>query len=618
MGSLETASGIQKEREIAMLHQLCRIATSYKFIAFFISAILILLPEFNLLGQEMSISAENASGGLHLDKESMKLIYKSGMSEKHLPLWLSVMPPLIAIMLALIFREVHIALFAGIWFGVFTINGLEFSNLFSSLFRIADTYLLEAIAPADGDTGHVSIIVFSLLIGGMVAIISGNGGMQSIVTHVTRIATNARRSQLATWLMGVIIFFDDYANTLVVGNTMRPLTDKYKISREKLAYIVDSTAAPVATVALVTTWIGFQLSQIAKGIEVQEFISNDISIYGLFLGSLQYAFYPFLTLLFVLMLIITGRDFGPMLKAERETRQNSQKTEKTDTKTAHSAAWLNAAIPILVLVGVVVAGIFITGRISTFEGMTISEIAAWTNHQHFFKKIQTFVSNADSYKALLWGSVASCIVAVLISVGTKALSVKESMELLIEGLKSMLPAVVILVLAWSLAAVIDELYTSTFIISIIPENANVLWLPAVIFIVSAAVAFSTGSSWSTMAIMYPICIPLVLGLATQEGSVTDSHLFMPVLLNTISVILCASVLGDHCSPISDTTILSSLSADCDHISHVRTQLPYALTVGAVSLFCGCILFAWGVPWYIGYVIGITMLILVVKFIGKAL
>lgn len=561
---------------------------------------------------------EEIADGLSLDKENHTLLYKKGVTVKEIPLCVSILPPLIAILLALVFREVHIALFAGIWLGVFAVSGFQFSNLFSSLFTIADTYFLQAIAPPDGDTGHVSIIVFSLLIGGMVAIISNNGGMQSIVHHVTRIATTGRRSQFATWLMGVIIFFDDYANTLVVGNTMRPLTDKYKVSREKLAYIVDSTAAPIATIALVTTWIGFQLSQIAKGMEVQQFVTSEISIYGLFIGSLQYAFYPILTLFFVLMLIITKKDFGPMLKAERKAAlQENKESIESDEITA-SWIWVNAAIPIFTLVGVVMWGIFSTGKMATIEGMTITEASNWLQQNGFFFKIQSYVSNADSYKALLWGSVASCIVAVIISVATKALSVKQSLENLIEGLKSMLPAVVILVLAWSLAMVIDELHTSYFIINLIPSNANVLWLPTIIFIVSATVAFSTGSSWSTMAIMYPICIPLVLGLATQGGTIQDQSVFMPVLLNSISVILCASVLGDHCSPISDTTILSSLASDCDHIAHVRTQLPYALTVGAVSLFCGCILFALGVPWYIGYLLGFVSLILIVRFVGKSL
>lgn len=577
------------------------------------------LNDLSINAQDIAIASEEIlTEGITLNTENNTLLYHSNGVTKTLPLWISILPPLLAIFLALIFREVHIALFAGIWVGVFALNGFEFSNLFSSLFRIADTYFLQAIAPPDGDTGHVSIIVFSLLIGGMVAIISNNGGMQSIVNHVTRIATSGRRSQLATWLMGVIIFFDDYANTLVVGNTMRPLTDKYKVSREKLAYIVDSTAAPVATVALVTTWIGFQLSQIAKGMEVQSFISSDISIYGLFIGSLQYAYYPVFTLFFVLLLIITKKDFGPMLKAERLAANEEIELVNGNKSEQKNWIWINAAIPILTLVGVVMLGIFITGSWSTLEGMSQAEITAWQKSNGFFAKIQSYVSNADSYKALLWGSVAACIVAVLISVSTRSLSVKQSMEQLVEGIKSMMPAVIILVLAWSLAMVIDELHTAHFIISSIPSDANVLWLPGIIFVVSAAVAFSTGSSWSTMAIMYPICIPLVLGLATQGGTIEDTAIYMPVLLNSISIILCASVLGDHCSPISDTTILSSLSANCDHISHVRTQLPYALTVGLVSIVCGGVLFAFGVPWYIGYAIGFAALVLVVQIFGKKL
>jgi Na+/H+ antiporter NhaC len=623
---LEITSGIQKIAFVTtgFLSFIYNLFGEKKLL--FTVSILLLFFQFATAENHLSDSIQLLSSqpeitehkGLSLDTSNNTLIFKSESVLKKIPLWISILPPLIAILLALVFREVHIALFAGIWFGAFAADGLQWQNLFSSLFRIADKYMLQAIAPPDGDTGHVSIIVFSLLIGGMVAIISNNGGMQSVVQHVSRIATSGRRSQFATWLMGILIFFDDYANTLVVGNTMRPLTDKFKVSREKLAYIVDSTAAPVATTALVTTWIGFQLSEISKGMEAQHFVDFKYSAYGLFIGSLQYAYYPIFTLFFVLLIIVLKKDFGPMLKAEKAAQNFIEKNETQASSTLNTYAWLNAVIPILTLLGVVIYGIFATGKTSTLGELSISEISLWAEQTSFFSKMQQYVSNADSYKALLWGSVASCIAAVLISVISRALSIKQSMEQLIEGLKSMLPAVVILVLAWSLAMVIEELHTSHFIISMMPANANVLWLPAIIFVISALVAFSTGSSWSTMAIMYPICIPLVLGLATSNGAIQDTTVFMPVLLNTISIILCASVLGDHCSPISDTTILSSLSTQCDHISHVRTQMPYALIVGLVSIVCGGVFFVAGLPWYICYLFGFVSLYLVVRFFGKTI
>lgn len=558
--------------------------------------------------EESNDSFEESASGLIYDHEKQELVYHSANGEKRYSAWLSLIPPLIAIVFALLFKEVHIALVLGIFFGVFTLNGFQFSRILSSLLEIADTYILQAIAWTDGgelQTGHLSIIVFSVLIGGMVHVISSNGGMNGVVSKVSMLATSARRSQLATMLMGCLIFFDDYANSLVVGNTMRPLTDKFKISREKLAYLVDSTAAPIASVAFVTTWIGYQLSEIEKGLSLQNYVSVSDSAYGIFLGSLKYAHYPVFTLFFMLLLIVSQRDFGAMKKAEDNAKQAAQQTKNSSEKqkTSH---WVNAAIPVLTLVGMVIIGLIITG----------SNADIWGSSASFFTKMRETLSNADSYVALIWASFLACIVAVSISKITGSLGVKDSIQSLIEGFKSMVPAVVILVLAWSLAAVIEQLHTASFLSSLVPINFNVYWLPSIFFILSALIAFSTGSSWNTMAVMYPICIPIVIGVGTRFGAEVDLNYLMPVLLNTVSVILAASVFGDHCSPISDTTILSSLATDCDHIQHVRTQLPYALTVGAVSVFTGGILFALGLPWYLLYLVGFVSLGAIVYLIGE--
>ena len=545
--------------------------------------------------QEAHGSLDSLETGLHFVEESNELLLWNGNKVKKIPFWLSLLPPLLAIGLALVLREVHIALFAGIWAGAFIVCG----GFFTSLFNIVDTYFIEAVT----DSGHASIIIFSLLIGGMVSIISANGGMQGIVKVISKLATSNRRAQFATWLMGLVIFFDDYANTLVVGNTMRPLTDKFKISREKLAYLVDSTAAPIASIALVTTWIGFQLGQISTGLEAQSFVTVTESPYSIFMGSLKYSLYPILTILFILLIIFLKKDFGPMLRAEKISKNLKRvdvEKEKQQVKISH---WINAALPVLTLIAMVIVGLFITGRTGEETG-------------NIFHKIQAIVGNADSYAALLWASLLACIVAVIVSLISKTLTVTQSMESLIQGLKNMLPAVVILTLAWSLAAVIDVLHTSDFLIQLIPESMNARWLPLVVFILAALVAFSTGSSWGTMAILYPLCIPLTLSLATQGGTITEASVYLPVLFNVVSVVLAGSVFGDHCSPISDTTIMSSMASDCNHISHVRTQLPYALATGFVSIFCGCVLFAFGAPWYVGFIVGIALLFAIIKVFGK--
>jgi Na+/H+ antiporter NhaC len=548
--------------------------------------------------------------GISYDGESQILSYRNGAEVRTFPAWLSVLPPLIAIVLALVFKEVHIALISGIFFGVFTINGFQFSKFFSSFFQIADTYVIQSIAWVDEgslQTGHLSIIIFSVLIGGMVHIVSSNGGMNGIVAKVSKLATSARRTQFATLLMGCIIFFDDYANSLVVGNTMRPLTDKFKISREKLSYIVDSTAAPIAAIAFVTTWIGYQLSEIEKGIASQNIVQFQESAYSIFLGSLKYAHYPIFTIFFIVILIYTKKDFGPMLKAEQAAKD--AKPTLTENKKEHKTShWLNATIPVVTLVLTVIVGLFLTGY----------DEALWTSNVDILTKLRDTFANADSYVSLIWAAFFACFIAIVVSVISKSLDVKESMESMMEGFKSMIPAVVILILAWTLAAVIENLETASYISSLVPENFNAYWLPLIFFVFSAIISFSTGSSWNTMAIMYPICIPIVIKVATVNGTQIDMEVLMPVLLNTVSVILAASVFGDHCSPISDTTILSSLASDCDHIQHVRTQLPYAVVVGLVSIFCGGVLFALGLPWYLLYVIGFVSLYGIIYLFGKQL
>lgn len=548
--------------------------------------------------------------GIFYDADNQELFLVTEDGEKRISAWFSLLPPLIAILLALIFKEVHIALVLGIFFGVFTLNGFQLKYIFSSFMQIADTYILQAIAWTDGgelQTGHLSIIVFSVLIGGMVHIISSNGGMNGVVAKVSKLATSGRRSQLATMLMGCLIFFDDYANSLVVGNTMRPLTDKFKISREKLAYIVDSTAAPIAAVAFVTTWIGYQLSEIEKGLALQNIVHINESAYGIFLGSLKYAHYPIFTLFFMLLMILWKKDFGPMLTAEKKARDGEIKHNTTlvEQKTSH---WINAALPVLTLVFSVIVGLFVTG----------SSPEIWESGNSFFVNLRYVLGNADSYVALIWASFLACVVAILVSKVTKSSGIKDSMTSMIEGFKTMVPAVVILILAWALAAVIENLHTASFLSSLVPIEFNPYWLPLIFFVLSALISFATGSSWNTMAVMYPICIPIVIGVSTMNGENIDIDYLMPVLLNTVSVILAASVFGDHCSPISDTTILSSLSADCDHINHVKTQMPYALVVGAVSIFCGGILFAFGIPWYLLYLIGFIAIVAIVKLLGKTL
>jgi Na+/H+ antiporter NhaC len=555
--------------------------------------------------------------------------YDQYVRVRPVPLWLSILPPLLAIVLALIFREVIISIFLGVFLGAATIafyaSGGSLWGIGQGFLDVTSHYIINALTPVgDGggpDTGHASVIVFTLLIGGLVAIISRNGGMQGVVNIIARMARTARSGQFATWLMGIAIFFDDYANSLVVGNTMRPITDKLRISREKLAYIVDSTAAPVAALAFITTWIGAELGYISKATEQIAGFPADQSAYGIFLNSLTYSFYPILALIFILILIWTGRDFGPMLGAERRARLGGQvsrdlnPTEESQTggedlsplPGAPTRAF-NAVIPILVLIAGVIAGLLFTGW----------DQSVWDDpNEGFFQKLSHIIGDSDSYKALLWASVSAIIVAVFLTIIQGIMGLRTAINTMSTGFKAMLPALIILVLAWALAQITQDMGTATYLAGLIGEDPSINFvkmMPALTFLLAAAVAFSTGSSWGTMAILYPIILSLVWKLGMDAGMNPDS--IMPIFYNAVSAVLAGSVFGDHCSPISDTTILSSLATDCNHVDHVRTQLPYAIVVGIVATFVGTIPAAFGWPWYLTFPLSLALLIGIVLALGK--
>jgi Na+/H+ antiporter NhaC len=530
-----------------------------------------------------------------------------------LPGWTSLLPPLVAILMALVFREVVTALFVGVWLGAFVYAGL---NPIAAFLRTMDRFVAPALAHPD----HAAIIVFSFLLGGMVGVMSRSGGTRGIVEAVRPIATTPRRAQLATYLAGLAIFFDDYANTLIVGNTMRPITDRMRVSREKLAYLVDSTAAPVAAIVFVSTWVGFEISLIGDGLAAAAAHLGedpgaaaqllDANPFTVFIHSIPYLFYPLLALLMVGLVVFLQRDFGPMLKAEQRAsrgeglhREGAMPMADTgsellepDPDVPHR--WWNAALPVLSVVAVVLAGLWLEGRANLGRPGTPWEV----------------LGEADPFHALLWGSLAGCVVAVGLAAGQRILEVEEAVQALIGGMRAMLLAGLILVLAWSLSEVTVALGTARYLAGILEGNLRPELLPVLVFLTAASISFATGTSWGTMAILIPLVIPLSVALGGAAGFDGGAH--YTILLGSISSVLAGSIFGDHCSPISDTTVLSSMASACDHVDHVRTQLPYALTVALVGMAVGDVPTAFGMPPWISYLAGGTILFLLLRFVGK--
>ena len=519
--------------------------------------------------------------------------------------WMSILPPLLAIVFALTLKKVIPALFLGIWLGTWIINDFGIGGLWIGLLETFQVYILNALADSD----RAAIVLFSLMIGGMVGIISRNGGMQGVVNRIAQWADSVRRASLATAVMGLAIFFDDYTNTLVVGNTMRPVTDDKRISRAKLAYIVDSTAAPVACLALVSTWIGYEVGLISEASE--KLAGFNMDAYLVFLNTIPYSFYPILAIIFVFMIAYSGRDFGPMLDAERQAREkgvflddhlsdeseNDCRPIEAVTGKPHRA--LNAVIPVAILVFTVVAGLYITGK-SALDSSNPS--------------LQDIIGAADSIKSLLWGSFLGMLSATFLTLTQRILDLEDTINAWYLGLRSMLMALIILLLAWSLGDISELLGTADFLVNTLGDSLPPYVLPLLIFALAAGTAFATGSSWGAMAILVPLVIPLSWAILGTRDMQSPEH--MHILYSSISAVLAGSVWGDHCSPISDTTILSSLASGCDHIEHVRTQLPYAVLVGLVSLLAGTLPVAMGIPWWLGLGGGIAILWVLLRLLGR--
>lgn len=511
--------------------------------------------------------------------------------------WWSLLPPLVAIGLALAFHDVLIALVMGVWIGTTMVAD---GNPAAGLFRLIDTNVRDALIDPD----HMSIIVFSMLLGGMVAVMSKSGGTIGVVHALEPLATTPRRAQIVTWVMGVLIFFDDYSNTLIVGNTMRPVTDRHKVSREKLAFLVDSTAAPVACVAVVSTWIGYEVSLVGDALTKT---GSSLNPFAIFLSSLPFAFYPVFALAATFFVAVSGRDWGPMRRAEQRAAEGKVMSERAQPLANYDESdlapeegidcrWWNAVVPVVLVVATTFVGLFLTGRESLLADGDSS------------LSLSRIIGASDPFTVLMWASFSGLLAAIVLAVGQDILDLRESLAAAVTGFKSMFMAFVVLTLAWSLGQVCNDLSTAGFLKGAVGPHLAPAAIPAAVFLVAAAVSFATGTSWGTMAILTPLAVPLVL-----EAAPNDSQ----ILAATVAAILGGAVFGDHCSPISDTTILSSMASGCDHVDHVRTQLPYALFAAAVALGVGYLSFALGeIPPLVLLAVGIAVVGVWVRIVGR--
>ena len=463
----------------------------------------------------------------------------------------ALLPPLIAIALALITKEVYSSLFIGIVVGGVLYANFNFEG---SLVHVVRTGFMETIA----DPGNIGILIFLILLGSIVAMLNKTGASVAFGRWTTKHIKTRVGAQLCTILLGVLIFVDDYFNCLTVGSVMRPVTDKHNVSRAKLAYLIDATAAPVCIIAPISSWAA-AVAGFASGAGV----NNGIE---LFIRAIPYNFYALLTIVMMIFMAVSKFDYGPMKKHEYNAvtkgdlfttgKEDIESTEAVDNPKGRVC---DLVIPIIVLVILCMLGMIYTGGFFT-EG------------EEGFRNFATAFSNCSAGEGLAYGSFGAIIFAVIFYLCRRVISFKQCMESIPEGFKAMVPAILILCCAWTLKTMTDSLGAKVFVSQLIEGSASGLrmMLPAIIFLIAVGLSFATGTSWGTFGILIPIVLSVFSG---TDGNIT---------IIAISACMAGAVCGDHCSPISDTTIMSSAGAQCRHINHVSTQLPYALTVAGVS------------------------------------
>lgn len=525
----------------------------------------------------------------------------------------TLVPPLIAITLAFITKNVVLSLFVGIFSGAFILQ-IQGTNIFmagiQAFLKIID-YILGSLS----DPWNAGIILQVLTIGGLIALVGKMGGAKAVAESLSKKAKGPRSAQLITWLLGILVFFDDYANSLIVGPIMRPVTDKMRISRERLSFIIDATAAPIAGIALISTWVGYEIGLIKDGYEL---IGQNVNAYGIFIDTIPFRFYNILMLLFVLFTSIFLREFGPMRKAERRARKynklvadGSQPMASDDSGDLEPSEdtklniW-NAIIPILSLIIFAFIGFYYNGYNGIVGGDDTAIIQLVQNSPMSFEAIREIFGASDASIVLFQAALISSIIAMIMGISQRIFSLSEAIDTWVQGMKTLVITGVILLLAWSLSGVIKELQTADYLVSILSDTVPSFILPAVIFALGAVISFATGTSYGTMGILMPLAIPIAAELSNDPNFIIVS----------VGAVLTGAIFGDHCSPISDTSILSSMGAGSDHLDHVKTQLWYAITVAAVTILFGYIPIGLGMPIWIILPVAIIITALIVLFIGQ--
>jgi len=511
--------------------------------------------------------------------------------------WASIWPSVIAVFLAFVTREIYSSLFAGALAGVILLRDGNVVSAFIDLFA-------RHMIPPLTSRWNVCALTFSLMMGGFVAVLNRIGGMQAIAARLLGAGDSRRRAGMGVFGMGWLVFFDGLANCMLAGKTMRPVTDRAGMSRAKLAFIVDSTASPIAAFALISTWIAFELTLIQSGFSAygeSQFGPGvnftHLSSYEILIRTLPYRFYNYFLLFIVFLTIWLRRDLGPMRAAETGVKSspsainNEQPEPVTQPAPSHpsnGAIWFTL-IPLGLLILSVFGGLYLDGasKLTSDAGSGIQRI------------IQAF-GKADADIVFVTATAFASLAAMAALVVSSQTPEKDKpMTVYLEGMKEMFLPVLILVFAFTLGSVIKELKTAVWLVGAMQGSFPAAALPATVFLLAAIMSFSVGTSWGTMGILMPLCIPIAGALTGLEADGTPGA----IVISTIGAVLAGAVFGDHCSPISDTTIVSAFASGCDVIEHVRTQIPYALLAAGIAVALGYGVTGAGVNPFVALILG---------------
>ncbi len=526
---------------------------------------------------------------------------------------LTLIPPIVAIGLAFITKETVLSLFAGVFVGEFMLNVTDYNLINSIINAILD--MGTEIISCMSDPWNAGILLQCLLIGGIIQLITRMGGVKALGELFAKKADSPTKAQLLTLLLGIFVFFDDYANSLIVGPVMRPVMDKLRVSREKLSFVVDGTAAPVAGLAIISTWIGLEISLIASGFESVGM--TNISGFGIFLQTIPYRFYNIFLLLFIVLSAVTLYEFGPMKDYQQKAIERKDKENVVvpdapafdgvqPVEGINPSVW-NAIIPIMTLIVTALIAFYWSGYTTILNGENQALINLMMTSPLSFNGIFEALSQSDASVALFQSALVASLVAIMMAVQKKILKIDEAINEWVGGMKTIVITGVILLLAWSLGDVIGEIGTAHYLVGVLSNTIPPFIVPSIIFILGALISFATGTAYGTMSILMPLTIPLAWGVSSGDLNFT---------IVATSGVLTGAIFGDHCSPISDTTILSSMGTSCNLMNHVQTQIYYAVFVAVVAIVFGYLPAGLNVPWYIILPVGIVVMYVGLKFLGQ--